>query len=215
MGHVAKSDGRVSEREIAAAWRMMRALHLNDDQTQEAMECFRDGKQPGFTIATGLRELREALHSQPQLAHFFIELQLQAALLGNGLGPQPRSRVQSAAHFLGLEPPQFAQIEAMVRWQQQAQAEQGGSRAAPGAASDAAAARAAAERQAEAYRLLEASVKESDEQIVKAYRRQMSKHHPDKLQSKGLPEAWIERAKERTQQIQAAYELVRTARGMQ
>ena len=28
----------------------------------------------------------------------------------------------------------------------------------------------------------------SDEQIVKAYRRQMSRHHPDKLQANGLPD---------------------------
>ncbi len=54
----------------------------------------------------------------------------------------------------------------------------------------------------------------SDEQVVKAYRRQMSRNHPDKLQANGLPESMLERAKERTQQIQAAYELVRSARGM-
>ena len=46
------------------------------------------------------------------------------------------------------------------------------------------------------------------------YRRQMSKHHPDKLQSQGLPESMLERAKERTQQIQAAYELLCKQRGM-
>ena len=53
-----------------------------------------------------------------------------------------------------------------------------------------------------------------DEQVVKAYRRQMSRNHPDKLQANGLPESMLERAKERTQQIQAAYELIRSARGM-
>ena len=54
----------------------------------------------------------------------------------------------------------------------------------------------------------------SDEQIVKAYRRQMSRHHPDKLQANGLPDSMLERAKERTQQIQAAYEAIRERRGM-
>ena len=47
--------------------------------------------------------------------------------------------------------------------------------------------------------------------VVKAYRRQMSRHHPDKLKANGLPESMLERAKERTQQIQAAYELIRDA----
>ena len=52
----------------------------------------------------------------------------------------------------------------------------------------------------------------TDEQIVKAYRRQMSRHHPDKLKANGLPDSMLERAKERTQQIQAAYEVIRAAR---
>jgi len=54
----------------------------------------------------------------------------------------------------------------------------------------------------------------SDEQIVKAYRRQMSRHHPDKLKANGLPDSMLEHAKERTQQIQVAYEAIRERRGM-
>jgi DnaJ like chaperone protein len=70
------------------------------------------------------------------------------------------------------------------------------------------------ERIAQAYSLLEASPHMSDEAVVKAYRRQMSKHHPDKLRANGLPQSMLERAKERTQQIQSAYELIRERRGM-
>ena len=42
----------------------------------------------------------------------------------------------------------------------------------------------------------------------------MSRHHPDKLMANGLPESMLERAKERAQQIQAAYELIRERRGI-
>jgi DnaJ like chaperone protein len=48
--------------------------------------------------------------------------------------------------------------------------------------------------------------------MKRAYRRLMSQHHPDKLVSKGLPEEMIEIAKEKTQEIKAAYEVVRRAR---
>jgi DnaJ like chaperone protein len=74
--------------------------------------------------------------------------------------------------------------------------------------------RSDAERLEQAYALLEIQRTASDEQVTRAYRRQMSRHHPDKLQANGLPESMLERAKERTQQIQAAYELLRAARGM-
>ena len=62
---------------------------------------------------------------------------------------------------------------------------------------------------------LEVYPKISDQEVVKAYRRQMSRHHPDKLVANGLPESMAQMAKEKTQRIQEAYEGIRAARGMQ
>ena len=42
----------------------------------------------------------------------------------------------------------------------------------------------------------------------------MSRNHPDKLKANGLPESMLEIAKEKTQQIQQAYEAIKAARGM-
>jgi len=52
----------------------------------------------------------------------------------------------------------------------------------------------------------------SDAEVKRAYRKLMSEHHPDKLISKGLPDSMVELAKERTQEIQKAYETVRRSR---
>ena len=52
----------------------------------------------------------------------------------------------------------------------------------------------------------------SDEEIKKAYRRQMNQHHPDKLVAKGLPEEMLKIATEKTQEIKAAYELIKRSR---
>ena len=62
--------------------------------------------------------------------------------------------------------------------------------------------------------MLEVAAEASDAEVTKAYRRQLSRHHPDKLQANGLPDSMIEHAKERTQQIIAAWERVRERRGM-
>ena len=62
--------------------------------------------------------------------------------------------------------------------------------------------------------MLEVASGASDAEVTKAYRRQLSRHHPDKLKANGLPESMIEHAKERTQQIILAWERVREARGM-
>jgi DnaJ like chaperone protein len=41
----------------------------------------------------------------------------------------------------------------------------------------------------------------------------MNQHHPDKLVSKGLPASMTAVAEERTQQIRAAYETIKSERG--
>jgi DnaJ like chaperone protein len=201
MGHVAKADGRVSEQEIAAARSLMQALRLNSAQTAQAIEHYSQGKQPGFVLGDELRALRAAIAPYPQLAQFFIELQLQVALAGNGLAARPRERLRMAAAHLGINEASYSRLETMMRWR-------------AGASPGAAASSADAERLEQAYALLEVARTASNEQVTKAYRRQMSRHHPDKLQANGLPESMLERAKERTQQIQAGYELIRAARGM-
>ena len=63
-----------------------------------------------------------------------------------------------------------------------------------------------------AYEILEVDARASDEEVQKAYRRQLSKHHPDKLKANGLPDSMLEHAKQRTQQIIEAYELIKSAR---
>jgi DnaJ like chaperone protein len=42
----------------------------------------------------------------------------------------------------------------------------------------------------------------------------MNQHHPDKLVSKGLPEEMMELAKQKTQEIRAAYDQIKEVRGM-
>ena len=52
----------------------------------------------------------------------------------------------------------------------------------------------------------------SDRELKQAYRRRISENHPDKLIARGVPEAMIKLATERSQEIQAAYEMIRKTR---
>ena len=49
--------------------------------------------------------------------------------------------------------------------------------------------------------------------IKRAYRKLMNEHHPDKLVSKGLPKEMLEAAKQRAQEIQYAYDLIKAHHG--
>jgi DnaJ like chaperone protein len=203
MGHVAKSDGRVTEAEIGAARGLMHELKLGANEISIAIACFRAGKSTAYDAELGIERLRDACGQRHDVLRAFMELQLRAALAGNGLSPPARAILTRAAERLGMSGLEFAYMEASLRARQRAYGASAGARPAAGAGS-----------LAECYAELEVDSNISDQEVTKAYRRQMSRHHPDKLVANGLPESMAQMAKEKTQRIQEAYEGIRAARGM-
>ena len=193
MGYVAKSDGRVSEAEIDAARRLMHELNLGAADISAAIACFRAGKAAGYDAELSIERLRESCGLRYDLLRAFVDLQLRAALAGNGISPPVRRILAGIAERLGLSALEFANMEASLRGRQT---------------------RGKSDTLAECYAELEVEANISDPELVKAYRRQMSRHHPDKLVANGLPESMTQMAKEKTQRIQEAYEALRAARGM-
>ena len=64
-----------------------------------------------------------------------------------------------------------------------------------------------------AYKVLGVSADDDQNTVKRAYRKMMNEHHPDKLAAKGLPDEMMELAKEKAQQIQAAYDLICKSKG--
>src|ERR1700679_3702883 len=208
MGHVAKSDGRVTEAEIDAARRLMQELKLGPREIGMAIEGFRTGKWPAYDAELGVERLREACGQRHDLLRTFLELQLRAALAGNGISPPARAILARVAERLGMSGLEFAFMEASLRARQRTHGAAGGQGASAGQGA------AGAGSLAEYYSELEVDADITDQEVTKAYRRQMSRHHPDKLVANGLPESMAQMAKEKTQRIQEAYEGIRAARGM-
>jgi DnaJ like chaperone protein len=205
MGYLAKADGRVTEQEIAAARGVMAELRLAPGQVQEAITCFGEGKQSYFDVGTELAGLYQACRGRPDLLRVFLEIQVRAALAGNNLEGPVRPLMNRVAATLRVRPFELAQIEAVLRIQR-------GSFRASGARTESVAAGGA--ELSLAYQVLGTAATASDGEVVKSYRRQLSRHHPDKLKANGLPESMLAHAKQRTQQIIEAYDLIRERRGM-
>ena len=202
MGHVAKSDGRITEQEIAAARGVMSALRLDSMQVAAAINEFTKGKQASFDAMAELARLGRACEGRPDLIRIFLEIQVRAALAGNNLEGPVRKYINRVATTLGVSVIELAQIEAVLRIQRgNFSREQRTTSNAP-------------RQLALAYKVLEVQATAANDEVVKAYRRALSRHHPDKLKANGLPESMIEHAKERTQQIIEAYELIKERRGM-
>jgi DnaJ like chaperone protein len=171
----------------------MQELNLGAADISAAIACFRTGKSANYDAELSIERLREACGLRYDLLRAFVELQLRAALAGNGISPPARGILTRIAERLGLSGIEFAHLEASVRARQ---------------------ARGKSGSLAECYAELEVDASISDQEVTKAYRRQMSRHHPDKLVANGLPESMAQMAKEKTQRIQEAYEGIRAARGM-
>jgi DnaJ like chaperone protein len=204
MGHVAKSDGRVTELEIDAAREAMRRFALGEQERQRAIELFSAGKSADFPLEGTLERLRWLTGDAADLCRLFVQIQLEAALQGNGLGDRPRAVFQRICRTLGISPLEFASLEAMLRMHRGGQAGQG--RAGEEAAK--------AARLGDAYEVLGVDATATDAEVTRAFRKLMSQNHPDKLVAQGLPESMIAAAHERTQRILEAYELIKNHRGI-
>ncbi len=211
MGHVAKSDGRVSEQDIAAARRIFRQFNLGEADTRAAIGCYTQGKSGEFDAAAALEEFLRVCRGRVDLLRMFLEIQMRAALMGDGMQGSTRAALVRVAQALQIGALEFAHLETVLRLQGYGAAygyspAGGGSR--PGATA------AGRDALAEAYEVLDVPKTASDAEVKRAYRRLMSQNHPDKLVARGLPESMLEVAKQKTQAIQAAYERIRESRGM-
>lgn len=202
MGHIAKADGRVSETEIALARQVMAQMRLSEEQKQAAIRLFNEGKQQEFPLEGVLQQFRRETHRRRHLIQMFLEIQVYTAFADGELDDVERSTLLHICERLGYSRVQFEQLVAMVQAQQQFA---GGAGGGPGPR------RASLE---DAYAVLGVDKSASDAEVKKAYRRLTSQHHPDKLVAKGLPEEMMEVAKRKTQEIRAAYDQIREARGM-
>jgi DnaJ like chaperone protein len=212
MGHVAKADGRVSEAEIAAARQVMSELRLDGAQIHAAIQHFTRGKNTDFDLESTMQQFADACAHRPDLLRVFLEIQVRAALEGVDMQGPAKLAVQRVAELLDVSRLELAHMEAVLRIRREqfrADRSRGGSSGAGGQAPPKGGMRIDA-----AYQILEVDPKSSNADVSKAYRRQLSKHHPDKLKANGLPESMLEHAKQRTQQIIEAYELIKSSRGM-
>lgn len=210
LGHLAKSDGQVTEREIKIATLLMDDMQLGGDARSEAQQAFREGKSTDFPLADTLRGLVESCHGRRDILQMFLEILIQAAFADGTLSTPEYKVLEKVARALGFKRQDLdfliSAYEAEIRFRQR-----GGARGqqyqqrSPNYSDT--------QTLEDAYRILGVTASDDEKAIKRAYRKRMSEHHPDKLASKGLPKQAMEIAKGKAQDIQAAYELIKEKRG--
>lgn len=217
MGHIAKSDGRVSEQEIGMAKLLMKEMGLNKEQQEQAKNFFNEGKKASFRLDDILSELQRVCRDNIELLKLFLDIQYRAAKV-DGLTPYKIKALNDVLSHLGIAPLQ-QQYRFYEDFGQQAYTQHQYSRHQHRAYSSSSQKQYNTksskpfDRLTHAYALLEVDSKANKQEVKKAYRRLLSKNHPDKLIAQGLPEAMIKMANEKTHNIMKAYELICQAKG--
>ncbi|PCJ45466.1 MAG: co-chaperone DjlA [Gammaproteobacteria bacterium] len=201
MGHIAKADGKVTEQEIQMARVIMTQMQLNEARKTEAVKFFNLGKQPEFDLDATLRAFKQTCHGHRNLMQMFLEIQIAAGFADGGLQNSEKQILENISRVLG-----FNQIHLKMlidSFLAQQRFHQSGQQAYD-----------QKDHLADAYTVLGIEENTSDKDTKKAYRKLMSQHHPDKLVAKGLPADMMAVATEKSQKIQAAWELIRKQRGI-
>lgn len=202
MGKLAKVDGRVTQAEIQYAESTMARMQLQGAKRQRAIEFFTMGKQPDYNMAEVLEPLRRALGRDNTHARMmFVEIQLAAALVDGHFNPDEGRVLMEMCQLLGVTQREFDAVSARIAAEHSFHQQHFGQGT-----------QTHAQELEHAYGVLGVSAECDNKTLKKAYRRLMSEHHPDKLVAQGLPDEMMQLAKEKTQEIQAAYDIVKRAR---
>lgn len=207
LGHLAKADGRVSEEEIQQTEAFMRQMGLTAAHRRRAIELFRQGRGPDFELQSQLAEFNQICGRFGNLRQMLLVYLIGLALADGRLDEVEAGFLEQVAFALGFNAATFQTLVRMIAAQSQfagfgAERRQRRETYRP-----------APDKLALAYQALGVDPSASDQEIKRAYRRLMSQYHPDKLIGQGLPEDMVEVATERSQEVQAAYDLIRAARG--
>lgn len=209
MGALCKADGVITRDEIRVAEDLFTRLRLTEEQKKNARTAFNRGKQKDFDLDAEVAKFARIARGQRALYQMFLQVQVAAIAADGKVSDAEHQALMRVARGLGLSELEIRQLEAMLGVLGGTSA--GGRTSGDGMGSTAGVSRE--DQLAQAYTVLGLPADASNAEVKKAYRRQMSQNHPDKLAARGLPESMRAMAEEKTREIGAAYERIREARG--
>jgi len=200
MGRLARASGRITPAHLQLARDLMQQYRLDEPARLAAMHDFNAGKAAGSELTRGVHKF---CRREPGRAAELLDCCWRMAVLTGQLNADARALLDAWSSKAGVGSAEQQRMH-QKHQQHRNQRQQRSSARSPVASQD---------HLHKAAALLKVELDAPPEEIKRAYRRQLSKHHPDKLIARGASEPSLASAGEQIRRIQEAYETLRRHRG--
>jgi DnaJ like chaperone protein len=189
LGRLAKCDGRVVEGHIQQARAEMRALEMSESAQRRAIAAFNRGKSGSDRLRGHLRSLK----SQPYAAEGVLRACWRMVWADGHAGNRERELLFQWGNWLGWSERHVRALAADYEPQHRPLV-------------------SSVTTYRDALRLLGVTATSEPAQIKRAYRRLLSRHHPDKIAGSGATASQVREATDKTRELHNAYTLIRQRR---
>lgn len=206
LGKLAKADGSVGREEAAFVKELFKQFRYSPETCREMGRQFNYGRDTEREFSELLADLRRVLISEAvskTLIRGIVQTFCAIVAVDHKIHPREREMLETAGRFLGAEDVvrKFFDGDDFDGRGRSRRNYSGGNENYSASRKD-------------PYSILGVDSAVSDSEIKKAYRKKMLEFHPDQVQGRGLSEAYIEFAKQKSQEINDAYDEIKRERGI-
>ena len=178
LAKIAKADGRIDEAEIKKIEEIISSkLNLNREHRNFAINIFQKAKDDNVSFEAYASNLYQVLSSSPNSLLVFYEMLFELALADGILHPNEDALLKKIPRIFNFDYKVYKSLHEKF-----------------------------VDKINDHFKTLGVKENTSFSEIKKVYLKKRKEFHPDTLIGKGLPEEFIEKAKEKFIEIQEAYE---------
>jgi DnaJ like chaperone protein len=186
LAKIAKADGIVSDEEAMVIKGFMNQIGLDDQGKQMAGMIFTRAKDDSSSIYDYAAQFAEIYDDNKDMRVIAYRILFEISASDGELHKEEEKILRSIIEPLGLDQSMYELFEEEFFGRPHSLHEH--------------------------YALLDCTAESSDEEVKRAYRAKCIEYHPDKIMSKGLPDAFVNFADEQMKLITCAYDQIKKAR---
>ena len=221
MGYVARGAGRINQDHIQFANNIMDMMQLTEEARSVARTSFSKGKSEDYDLTKTISQLHSLVGNNSSFIEYIIEIQIQVAVSDGYLDDEELRRLTRIGSMLGISELYIRYAEVKMKKGYTSGSSYSGSEDRysynhyeSGSNQNSSSYSSSSSALSAAYEVLGISESATDEEVKRAHKKLMLKYHPDRLASSGLTQEMIRLYTEKAKDIQAAFDMIKKARGM-